>query len=138
MNKLNFILILNLVFFCLIQVTEARRRNKVISKRDDMPFSGRATHYSTGPGSCGEMSSDDEMVVAINQQQMENGANPNTNPHCDKTIQISGDSGRVFHARIVDTCPQCGEDSLDLSPTLFKKVCGSLDKGFCKIDWGFE
>ncbi|KAI9256724.1 hypothetical protein BY458DRAFT_519409 [Sporodiniella umbellata] len=118
MNKFFFCWVL--FFFYTSQETAAisiTGHNGVVVKRKSLPFYGRATHYSTGPGSCGENSTDDEMVVAINQQQMENGVNPNTNPHCDKIIKISGDSGRTYKARIVDTCPQCGEDSLDLSPT---------------------
>jgi hypothetical protein len=79
------------------------------------------------------------MVVAVNVNQMNNGkkkykgkktegktmidwpswigANPNMNPHCNKMVKIVGTTGNEIIARIVDTCPTCQVDSLDLSPT---------------------
>ncbi|ORX48551.1 hypothetical protein DM01DRAFT_1260872, partial [Hesseltinella vesiculosa] len=100
-------------------------------------FDGIATYYGPGVGSCGEMDTDEELVVALNQPQMNNGANPNQSPECDKKVQITGEGGESTTARIVDTCPQCPRGDLDLSPKVFKIVCGDLDKGRCKIKWKF-
>ncbi|KAG1007052.1 hypothetical protein G6F26_013842 [Rhizopus arrhizus] len=113
MNKLTFILLLAFFSFCIIQETEAF----VIKKRSRLPFSGKGTYYDVGRGSCGESDDDSEMVVAVNVNQMNNGANPNMNPHCNKMVKIVGTTSNEIIARIVDTCPTCQVDSLDLSPT---------------------
>lgn len=36
-------------------------------------FSGTGTFYEVGSGSCGEYDTDDELVVAVNKAQMQNG-----------------------------------------------------------------
>ncbi|ORZ22581.1 RlpA-like double-psi beta-barrel-protein domain-containing protein-containing protein, partial [Absidia repens] len=101
-------------------------------------YNGIGTYYNVlGIGSCGESDSDDEMVVAVNQPQMENGANPNQNPECDEHVEIEGEQGKKVTARIVDTCPGCDRQNLDMSPKVFQAVCGSLSKGNCKIKWNF-
>jgi hypothetical protein len=69
-------------------------------------FSGLGTFYEVGSGSCGEYDSDSDLVVAVNKAQMQNGANPNNNPHCDNMVHIKGDHGSTS-AKIVDTCPSC-------------------------------
>ncbi|KAI8366087.1 RlpA-like double-psi beta-barrel-protein domain-containing protein-containing protein, partial [Radiomyces spectabilis] len=99
-------------------------------------FSGFGTYYGVGFGSCGKKDTDDEMIVAVNQPQMHNGANPNTNPRCGKQVFIRGIHGSAT-ARVEDTCPTCPSGNLDMSPTVFQKVCGDLDIGRCSIKWKF-
>ncbi|KAI9469967.1 MAG: hypothetical protein EXX96DRAFT_588221 [Benjaminiella poitrasii] len=99
-------------------------------------FTGRGTFYEVGIGSCGEQDTDDDLVVAVNKKQMANGANPNNNPQCDKMVSITGHKGSTL-AKIVDTCPSCSFGALDMSPKVFKKVCGSLNEGVCRIEWKF-
>ncbi|KAI8149452.1 hypothetical protein BJV82DRAFT_505173 [Fennellomyces sp. T-0311] len=99
-------------------------------------FDGIGTYYNPGPGSCGQTDTDDELVVAINRPQMHNGPNPNVNPHCNKYVYIKGSDGET-KARIEDTCPTCPQGCLDLSPAVFKAVCGDLKKGKCSISWKF-
>ncbi|CAO3632092.1 unnamed protein product [Mucor hiemalis] len=99
-------------------------------------FSGLGTFYEVGSGSCGEFDTDSDLVVAVNKAQMANGANPNQNPYCDNMVYITGDKGSTS-AKVVDTCPACGDGALDMSPTVFEKVCGSLSIGVCTISWKF-
>ncbi|KAI8889234.1 hypothetical protein K501DRAFT_171428 [Backusella circina FSU 941] len=108
----------------------------IASPEEHGSYSGKGTFYNVGLGSCGDLDTDDELVVAVNKAQMDNGANPNKNPKCEHMVSISGTDGSVV-ARIVDACPSCAEGALDMSPTVFEKVCGELGKGTCGITWSF-
>ncbi|CAO3699284.1 hypothetical protein G6F70_004660 [Rhizopus microsporus] len=136
MNKIVFFILLNLFILCSVKQTEALPIKKLAS--DLLSFVGKGTYYDVGPGSCGQTNSNSEMVVAVNKEQMANGGNPNSNPKCNKKVKIVGPSGKSATARVVDTCPGCDSGSLDMSPALFKKVCGDLGLGVCSIHWGFE
>ncbi|CAO3615781.1 unnamed protein product [Mucor hiemalis] len=98
--------------------------------------SGDATYYGTGLGSCGEVSKDSDMIVALNHGQMANGANPNHNQLCGKTITAHGPKGSVT-VKIVDTCPGCAVGDLDLSPAAFNKIA-DMAKGRVPITWDFN
>ena len=85
-------------------------------------FSGLGTFYEVGSGSCGELDSDSDLVVAVNQAQMANGANPNKNPYCDNMVSITGDKGTIT-AKVVDTCPACADGNYGIiprSPLIFR------------------
>ncbi|KAI8969827.1 hypothetical protein BDB01DRAFT_751034 [Pilobolus umbonatus] len=99
-------------------------------------FAGIGTFYDVGSGSCGETDTNTEFVVAMNSIQMKNGVNPNMNPLCAHMVYITGSTGTAT-AKIVDTCPSCASGSLDMSPSLFQKVCGTLSIGVCKIKWDY-
>ncbi|KAI8884191.1 hypothetical protein K501DRAFT_151941, partial [Backusella circina FSU 941] len=96
---------------------------------------GKGTYYNPGLGSCGIESCDTDLVVAVNYIQMDNGANPNKNPKCGQKIKIRGLLGLFVTATIIDTMPTGTKGDIDMSPALFKKVCGSLALGLCKISW---
>ncbi|KAI9277619.1 hypothetical protein BY458DRAFT_504612 [Sporodiniella umbellata] len=81
-----------------------------------LDFKGKGTYYDVGAGSCGKTDYDSEMVVAINKEQMDNGANPNSNPKCHQKVKIVGNLKHEVVARVVDTCPGCDSGSLDMSP----------------------
>lgn len=98
--------------------------------------SGDATYYGTGLGSCGEVSKDSDMIVALNHGQMANGANPNHNQLCGKTITAHGPKGSVT-VKIVDTCPGCANGDLDLSPAAFAKIA-DMAQGRVPITWDFN
>lgn len=123
--------------FC-IQPSESLAIKKLAE--DLLSFSGKGTYYDVGPGSCGKTDTDSEMVVAINKSQMGNGkcvatdwwetnpirltgANPNSNPHCNKRVKIIGSSGKACYARVVDTCPGCDHGSIDMSPACKSIAC---------------
>jgi len=92
---------------------------------------GEVTHYTPGLGSCGITSADGEMVVALAaplfDQYTPNG-NPNKNPLCNQVISITGKDGKTYDAKVVDRCPVCAEDDLDLTLALFNKVTKVGDK----------
>ena len=58
--------------------TNQKKRAKIDSMSGSTS-SGTGTFYDTGPGSCGETDSNDDLVVAINKPQMHNGNNNNNN-----------------------------------------------------------
>ncbi|KAI8335823.1 RlpA-like double-psi beta-barrel-protein domain-containing protein-containing protein, partial [Chlamydoabsidia padenii] len=89
---------------------------------------GTATYYNVGMGSCGEESSDDEFVVALSPAIMNHDL-------CGETIQVETDDGSVS-ARVVDTCPACDADSIDLSPAAFDEI-GDRARGRVDITWSF-
>ncbi|SAM01101.1 hypothetical protein [Absidia glauca] len=98
---------------------------QVIAQRD--LYTGEGTYYEVpGTGSCGQSDTDDESVVAVNRLQMNNGADPNSNPECEKQVEIQGDQGTTT-ARVVDTCVACLEGDLDMSPKGVK-ISDKLDK----------
>ncbi|KAH9988526.1 RlpA-like double-psi beta-barrel-protein domain-containing protein-containing protein [Russula vinacea] len=90
---------------------------------------GKGTWYYPGLGNCGETNSASELVVAISSQIYDNGA------HCLKQVQISY-GGQSVNAIIVDSCPTCGQDDLDMSPATFKKLA-PLSQGDIEINWEY-
>ncbi|SAL99989.1 hypothetical protein [Absidia glauca] len=98
-------------------------------------FSGDGTYYNAGLGSCGVVSHDNQLIVALNAPQMMNGANPNVNKRCGTSIRVNGPKGSVT-VKIVDTCPACRYGSLDLSPSAFEHIA-DLAKGRVPITWNF-
>ncbi|KAK4522062.1 acetyl-coenzyme A synthetase 2 [Mucor velutinosus] len=91
--------------------------------------SGDATYYAVGLGSCGETSSDDEMVAALSSSLM-GGSNSDL---CGKSITVKSASGSVT-LKVVDSCPGCSEGDVDMSEAAFKKL-GQLDEGRIPITW---
>ncbi|GAN02161.1 riboflavin aldehydeforming enzyme [Mucor ambiguus] len=98
-------------------------------------YSGDATYYNTGLGSCGWESAESEMIVALNHGQMENGANSNKNPNCGRHITATGPKGSVT-VKVVDTCPGCANGDLDLSPAAFAKIA-DMDAGRVPVSWSW-
>ncbi|GAN09626.1 riboflavin aldehydeforming enzyme [Mucor ambiguus] len=135
-----FFLVITINHFLFVSTAPLERRiiraSKLLEGVEGKLFSGSGTYYKVGSGSCGERDTDNELVVAMNKAQMDNGSNPNSNPKCDKMVSITGDIGTVT-ARVVDTCPACANGALDMSPTTFKRVCGDLAEGVCNISWKF-
>ncbi|KAI6085758.1 RlpA-like double-psi beta-barrel-protein domain-containing protein-containing protein [Hypoxylon rubiginosum] len=88
--------------------------------------SGDMTYYTPGLGSCGWTNSESDMVVAMS---------PGQSGNCGKSINIHY-QGKTEKAKIVDKCPGCAGDSIDVSPTVFKKFA-SLDVGRIQVTWDF-
>lgn len=101
-------------------------------------FHGDGTYYNPYVGACGWTNTDDDLIVAISQQrynkEIVNG-NSNNNPLCGKKLRVSYE-GKSVDVKIVDSCPGCSENSLDLSPAAFSKIADK-DLGRIKIDWEF-
>ncbi|KAF1801742.1 hypothetical protein V8B55DRAFT_1473620 [Mucor lusitanicus] len=98
-------------------------------------YSGDATYYNTGLGSCGWESAESEMIVALNHVQMKNGANSNNNALCGRRITATGPKGSVT-VKVVDTCPGCASGDLDLSPAAFAKIA-DMDAGRVPVTWSW-
>ncbi|KAG2172068.1 hypothetical protein INT43_001545 [Umbelopsis isabellina] len=102
-------------------------------------YSGTATWFMPSSpseggnvGACGPKMSDSSMVVALNHNQY--GNMDKKSKYCGKKIKITGPHGTTY-AKIQDACPGCGHGDLDLTPAVFKKVVGSMNKGVGKIKW---
>lgn len=75
-----------------------------------------ATFYDAdGTGHCGYDVAPDRMVVAVASADWAGSA------HCGRCLQVWGPEGMVI-VRVVDSCPTCGPDHLDLSAEAFDLV----------------
>ncbi|KAL8735384.1 MAG: hypothetical protein Q9166_000929 [cf. Caloplaca sp. 2 TL-2023] len=107
-------------------------------------YTGEMTHYTpsndpNAPGSCGpdHLATEGDMVVALHNDVMQNGANPNTNPKCGSKIGIWNPYTQTKHeATIVDTCGGCKTYDIDVSPALFQQVAPNGDGRVFGINWG--
>ncbi|KAI9302218.1 RlpA-like double-psi beta-barrel-protein domain-containing protein-containing protein [Cunninghamella echinulata] len=91
---------------------------------------GDATFFNLGLGSCGKQNTDKDLAVALSSKLMSTG------DYCGKKIKVVTDDGKEVICKVVDTCPSCSRNSIDLSPAAFKKLA-SLDKGRFKVKWSF-
>ncbi|KAB5589544.1 putative effector protein [Ceratobasidium theobromae] len=87
---------------------------------------GWATYYnpSAGVGACGWSDSDSELVAAIGTslyQQMMVDRNPNHCKACGKSAKVTW-RGKSVTVKIVDRCPGCGYNDIDLSPAAFRRL----------------
>ncbi|KAL8735165.1 MAG: hypothetical protein Q9166_001041 [cf. Caloplaca sp. 2 TL-2023] len=102
-----------------------------------LAYTGDMTWYNPGSGSCGWSSSDNDHIVALSNDIMHNGPNPNKNPRCGTKIGIWNPKTKTKHeATIVDTCQACKRGDIDVSPALFKKVAPYADGREHGINWG--
>ncbi|KAH8671122.1 riboflavin-aldehyde forming enzyme [Xylariales sp. PMI_506] len=96
--------------------------------------SGDMTFFAPGLGACGWTSSESDAIVALSKMQF-TASNPNHDPVCGKTITITL-HGVSTTATVVDECPECAEDDIDVSPAVFENL-DSLDVGRVEVDWEF-
>ncbi|KAK6535155.1 hypothetical protein TWF694_001633 [Orbilia ellipsospora] len=101
-------------------------------------YSGKATFYDAGLGSCGQTHSNEDMICALSKATMAltAGPNPNLNPKCGTKIRVKSDSNPTgIIVTIVDTCPGCaGPYDLDLTPAAFD-LLGDQLAGVISITW---
>ncbi|XP_057787766.1 EG45-like domain containing protein [Salvia miltiorrhiza] len=101
--------------------------------------SGKATFYTDySQSACYESKQEGTMIAAANPRLYDNGkacghrykirCTGGTN-HGDKPCR----SGHVT-VKIVDLCPDCAHDQLDLSKQAFRKI-GNLDAGVIRINY---
>ncbi|PFH48285.1 hypothetical protein AMATHDRAFT_5954 [Amanita thiersii Skay4041] len=101
-------------------------------------FNGDMTYYdpSIGTGACGKVYSTQDMVAAIPVSIFNYAnapANPNNNAFCGQQARITvGDKSAVVN--IVDKCPGCGGEGIDVSPKAFE-MFASLGVGRLKVTW---
>ncbi|KAK5989238.1 hypothetical protein PT974_10744 [Cladobotryum mycophilum] len=92
--------------------------------------SGDLTYFTPGLGACGWQSKSSDYIVAISSQIWANRG------HCGKHIKVHYGS-RTIDVTVVDECPGCSAGSLDLSPSAFQAVVGSLGPGRVHATWNW-
>ncbi|KAF9556285.1 riboflavin-aldehyde forming enzyme [Agrocybe pediades] len=92
-------------------------------------FVGDATWFNTGLGSCGFNNVDSDFVVALNSAQAAGNA------HCGQLIRVQFQATTIL-VQVVDTCPGCGVNGIDLSPGAFQALA-PLDVGRIQVTWDF-
>ncbi|KAG6848642.1 hypothetical protein H0H93_015296 [Arthromyces matolae] len=99
-----------------------------LQKRD---YTGVATWFEAGLGTCGKVNADTDLIVAIPTALYASGS------HCGKKVQITDvASGVTVTATVEDSCPTCGAGDLDMTPSLFSRF-ESTDVGVFQIKWKF-
>lgn len=95
---------------------------------------GDATYYSVGADNCGTSSSDTDYVCAISQQLYNTVTDSESiSEYCGHMINITYNDKNV-QVKVVDSCPSCDKDSLDLSPSAFEALA-DLEIGVLAIEW---
>ncbi|KAH9465092.1 hypothetical protein Pst134EA_012989 [Puccinia striiformis f. sp. tritici] len=89
------------------------KRGHSLQKRAEGNFAGRSTFYDPGLGACGNYNGPGDFIVALNANQF------TANKWCGKKIKIFF-GGKNTIATIVDECPGCPTNGLDMSPSLFE------------------
>ncbi|KAI0161893.1 RlpA-like double-psi beta-barrel-protein domain-containing protein-containing protein [Hypoxylon sp. FL1284] len=91
-----------------------------------LAHSGDMTYYTPGLGACGQTNNENDAVVAMSPAQY---------GHCGKSINIHY-NGKSASAKIVDKCPGCTGDGIDVSPAVFKKLV-DLSAGRVSVTWDY-
>jgi hypothetical protein len=107
-------------------------------------FIGDGTYYGPALGSCGIVSSNNDMVVAIAWElydQMAKGTaaewNPNLNPVCGRKIRARRQGRETgVQVTVVDRCTGCEPTDLDFSPEAFKGIAEEWE-GRVLIEWAW-
>lgn len=89
---------------------------------------GEATYYhASGKGNCSFDATDDLLVAAVNTRDYAGAA------LCGAHLAVSGPEGSVT-VRVVDRCPGCAPDGLDLSRQAFERIA-PLAAGRVAVRW---
>ncbi|KAI1373955.1 RlpA-like double-psi beta-barrel-protein domain-containing protein-containing protein [Hypoxylon crocopeplum] len=91
-----------------------------------MASSGDMTYYTPGLGACGETNTESDDVVAMS---------PNQYGNCGKTINIHYD-GKTVSAKVVDKCPGCTSNGIDVSPKVFEELADPAE-GRVSVTWEY-
>ncbi|KDR78242.1 hypothetical protein GALMADRAFT_209653 [Galerina marginata CBS 339.88] len=92
-------------------------------------FRGDATFFAPGLGACGQHNNDNDLIVALSAPKYGNGSN------CGKRIKVNY-KGKSVTVKVVDKCPGCASNDIDLSPAAFSRLANQ-DLGRIKVDWNF-
>jgi expansin (peptidoglycan-binding protein) len=61
----------------------------------------------------------------------------NNGGNCGQGVRIKA-NGRSVIATVVDSCPTCGPDDIDLSPSVFAALAdGDMGLGVLSVKWNF-
>ncbi|KAF8154296.1 riboflavine-aldehyde-forming enzyme [Crassisporium funariophilum] len=92
-------------------------------------FYGDATYFEPGLGACGKTNNANDLIVALSTAKYGNGSN------CGRNIIVRY-NGKSVQAKVVDKCPGCKPDDVDLSPTAFSRLANK-SVGRMKVNWNF-
>ncbi|KAB5595499.1 hypothetical protein CTheo_960 [Ceratobasidium theobromae] len=104
--------------------TELVGRGTTTKSVDQTQHRGWATNYNTqtGRGACGWNNKNSEHVVAIGKPLWESTQDGNgTSNKCGKTATVRY-KGKSVQVRVVDECPVCGYNDIDLSISAFTQL----------------
>ncbi|KAF8882848.1 riboflavine-aldehyde-forming enzyme [Infundibulicybe gibba] len=111
-------------------------------------FRGEATFFAPGLGACGQRNTGNDLIVALNSAQYGNGGNCNKNISqlCvlplfvvisrANDVGVNPDKGKSVTVKVVDKCPGCGINGIDLSPAAFDRL-EKRSVGRIQVDWNF-
>lgn len=104
-------------------------------------YAGDITIYEPNgnTGACGTNLSNEDMVVALSIEAFgastyDKMTGAATNKWCGQQINVFY-QGRTVSAKIMDMCPGCKGDDIDLSPAAWKALTGSDEKTRYKATW---
>jgi len=91
-------------------------------------------------GACGITNVDTNYICAVSESLFDtfpgyNGVNPNSNPVCNRMIQVNY-QGKSVTVKVVDRCTGCKYDDLDMTPTAFEALA-DLSLGRIDITWSW-
>jgi expansin (peptidoglycan-binding protein) len=99
-------------------------------------FSGEATFYGGGAGSCGGRHSAEELTAALPASMYDGPkATRGKNVNCGRKIRVDR-AGKTVVVTVVDRCAGCKYGDLDLSRAAFAQLA-SLREGRIEITWEF-
>ncbi|KAF9570062.1 hypothetical protein EC968_002278 [Mortierella alpina] len=99
-------------------------------------FHGRGTWFSDTHGSCGVKFSQNDLIVALNEEQM---GSSGRGARCGDRIRVTAKGSKASVVlRIVDTCPKkyCKFGGLDISKAAFRRFAPE-SKGVLDLSWSF-
>ena len=104
-------------------------------------FTGQATFYAPGLGSCGDTNSDTDLICAVSQSLYDGfegftGSDPNSNPICGRKIKATYE-GKSVTVTVVDRCVGCALHDLDFSPSAFDKLADQSLGRLSGMTWSF-
>jgi expansin (peptidoglycan-binding protein) len=118
--------------------TNTTSSNDPLPTSNGGPYTGDLTYYDPGLGSCGITSTSSENICAVSHVVFDaalTSGNPNENPLCGLRLRIRrGD--RSVDVKVVDRCPGCNVDDLDVSSSVFEEL-GDLAEGRVTVEWAW-
>ncbi|KAM7187875.1 RlpA-like double-psi beta-barrel-containing domain containing protein [Rhypophila sp. PSN 637] len=112
--------------------TTISTNNDDISTRDAAVGNAKMTWYYPGLGACGQFHGDGDMVMAVDPTVY----GTNNAPICNKRMRVNY-QGRSIVLTVVDKCPSCPPNGLDLTPAAWRQLVGSTDLGPQYGSWDF-
>jgi hypothetical protein len=103
---------------------------------------GQGTYYATGLGACGITNNDNQHIAAVSELLFDtypgyDGANPNQNPLCGKTVTASY-QGKSVQVTLTDRCTGCKITDLDFSPSAFNEIADPAVGRISDMTWVWD